>query len=80
MIYAIAVKEVLKETVLVNAETLEDAIQLAQDSYDNGEIVIDYDNFLEADINASSNWKNGIYTGSEEMKQYYLKLGFKDNI
>lgn len=65
--YAITVTEVLVKTVLVLERTPGEALKKVEEAYENAEIVLDYDNFIEAEINLSPDWKDGIFTGSTEL-------------
>lgn len=43
--FNVQVKEILRRVVEIEAETLEDAINIAEDMYQNEEIVLDADDF-----------------------------------
>ena len=42
----IEVKEILSRVVTVNADSVDDAINIVVDMYDNEEIVLDYNDFI----------------------------------
>lgn len=50
--YVVYITETLQRKVLVNAETMSDAIEQVQEQYDNSEIVLDSSDYLEVDFNA----------------------------
>ena len=48
--FNVQVKEILRRVVEVEAETLEDAINIVDEMYQNEEIVLDADDFAYVDI------------------------------
>ena len=46
----VRIKEVLSRTVDVNAETELDALDIVKQDYDNGEIVLDADDFVDVEF------------------------------
>lgn len=46
----ITVKEVLKRTVSIEADNVSDAVQKANEMYDNEEIVLDYEDLYSTDV------------------------------
>lgn len=48
--FNIQVKEILRRVVEIEADTLEEAINIAEDMYQNEEIVLDADDFTYVDI------------------------------
>lgn len=49
--FEIEIVEVLRRTVTVEADDVQDAIEIAQALYDDGEVVLDYDDHVSTDIN-----------------------------
>lgn len=74
-IYAIQITETLQKTVLVKSENLEKGIEKVKKSYDNGEIVLDYEDFQDVEFYKSSCYKDGVFTGDEKLREcYYHQL------
>lgn len=48
--FNIEIKEVLKRTVEIEAESVDEAINIAEDMYNDAEIVLDADDFAYTDI------------------------------
>lgn len=74
--YGISVKEILKRTVIVEAESLEEAIQKVNDAYKREEIVLDVDDCDETEIEPSPYFGNG--SGEilkDEDVSFYWHLG-----
>lgn len=46
--YYISITETLNKIVEVHAETSEEALQKAEDAYDNGEVELDYNDYVDA--------------------------------
>lgn len=57
--YGISVREILKRTVIVEAENLEEAIQKVEDAYEREKIVLDVDDYDETEIEPSPYFGNG---------------------
>lgn len=49
--FYISITETLKRTVEVHAETVDEALQKAEDAYHNDEIVLDSEDFIDTDFN-----------------------------
>ena len=50
MKYVIRIEETLAKHVIVEADNADDAINIAESAYQNGNIELDYDDFCNADI------------------------------
>lgn len=48
--YGISVREILKRTVIVEAENLEEAIQKVEDAVERDEIILDVDDYDDREI------------------------------
>lgn len=59
--YGISVREILKRTVIVEAENLEEAIQKVEDAVERDEILLDYDNYDDREIVPSEYFEDGKY-------------------
>lgn len=57
--YGISVKEILKRTVIVEAENLEEAIQKVEDAVEREEIILDVDDYDAREIVPSEYWNGG---------------------
>jgi hypothetical protein len=52
--YVIRVVETLAKSYVVSADSLEEAIEKTQQKYDDGDIVLEYDDFSEYEITEST--------------------------
>ncbi|RKI83759.1 hypothetical protein D7V90_07660 [bacterium 1xD42-87] len=57
--YGISVREILKRTVIVEAESLEEAIQKVEDAVEREEIILDVDDYDDREIVPSEYFGNG---------------------
>lgn len=55
MEYKLKVTETLSHIIEVEAESKESALEIAQEMYNNGEIVLDYDDFVCENIKLVEN-------------------------
>ena len=69
--YGISVREILKRTVIVEAENIEEAIQKVEEAVEREEIILDYD---DREIIPSKYWEDGEIPEGEDVS-YYWKLG-----
>ena len=69
--YGISVKEILKRTVIVEAETLEEAIQKVEESVEREEIILDVDDYDDREIVPSEYWKGGKVPDGEDISFYW---------
>lgn len=53
MTYTVVIEELLKTQVVVEAETPEEAKEMVQKQYEDGEIVLDYNNYVTTDISVT---------------------------
>ena len=74
-IYKVRVTETLAKTFAVKADSLDEAIDLVQKSYDNATIILDADDFDECCIEKSP-YANEDGTIEEDELDYYEKLNF----
>ena len=67
MKYLVKIEETLAKHVIVEAESLDEAVTIAEDAYINGNIKLDYDDFCDTDV---------VYVreASEEDKKYYEEV------
>ncbi len=73
--YGISVREILKRTVIVEAENLEEALQKVEDAVERDEIILDVDDYDDREIVPSEYFGNG--TGEipdGEDVSYYWQL------
>ena len=57
--YGISVREILKRTVIVEAENLEEAIQKVENAVDREEIILDVDDYDDREIIPSEYFEGG---------------------
>lgn len=74
-IYAIRVTETLARTIAVKANSLNEAINLVNNAYDEEKIILDYNDYYECDISPSP-YACTDGTITEENATYYEKLNF----
>ncbi len=55
-VYGISVKEILKRTVIVEAENVEDAVRKAEEAVECEEVILDVDDFDDREIVPSEYW------------------------
>ena len=53
MTYTIVIEELLKAQVVVEAETPEEAKEMVQNQYEDGEIVLDYSDYTTTNISVT---------------------------
>ncbi len=58
-VYGISVKEILKRTVIVEAENVEDAVRKAEEAVECEEVILDVDDFDDREIVPSEYWGEG---------------------
>ncbi len=63
-VYGISVKEILKRTVIVEAENVEDAVRKAEEAVECEEVILDVDDFDDREIVPSEYWGEGGGQGS----------------
>lgn len=69
--YGISVREILKRTVIVEAENLEEAIQKVEDAVEREEIILDVDDYDNREIVPSEYWNDGEVPDGEDVSFYW---------
>lgn len=69
--YGISVKEILKRTIIVDAENLEDAIQKVEDAVERDEIILDVDDYDEREIVPSEYFEGGKVPEGKDVSFYW---------
>lgn len=70
-VYGISVKEILKRTVIVEAENVEDAVRKAEEAVERGEVILDVDDFDDREIVPSEYWEGGRIPDGEDVSCYW---------
>lgn len=73
--YGISVREILKRTVIVEAESLEEAIQKVERAVEREEIILDVDDYDDREIIPSEYWKDGKVPDRENVSFYWHIIG-----
>ena len=76
-IYAITITETLTRTIAVKADSLDEALDMIDNAYDNQQIILDADDYNGTDIEKSEYAETDEGTISEETAEYYEKFNFK---
>lgn len=77
--YGISVSEILKRTVIVEAENLKEAIQKVEDAVEREEIILDVDDYDDREIIPSEYFGNGSgEVPEDEDVSFYWHIG-EDN-
>lgn len=71
MKYAISVKEILKRTVIVEAESLNDAISNVWAAKQDGEISLDYDDYYGDEVVASEYFADGVVPENADVSSFW---------
>ena len=69
--YGISVREILKRTVIVEAENLEEAIRKVEEEVEKEKIILDYDDYDDREIVPSEYWKDGRVPDEEDVSFYW---------
>lgn len=69
--YGISVREILKRTVIVEAENLEEAIQKVEEAVERDEIILDVDDYDDREIVPSEYWEDGKVPEGEDVSFYW---------
>lgn len=69
--YGISVREILKRTVIVEAENLEEAIRKVEDAVEREEIILDVDDYDEREIVPSEYFEDGKVPDGEDVNFYW---------
>lgn len=75
--YGISVREILKRTIIVEAENLDEAIQKVEDAVERDEIILDVDDYDDREIVPSEYFECGKIPEGEDVS-FYWHLG-EDN-
>lgn len=69
--YGISVREILKRTVIVEAENIEEAIKKVEEAVDREEIILDVDDYDDREIMPSEYFENGKVPDGEDVSFYW---------
>lgn len=69
--YGISVREILKRTVIAEAESLEEAIQKVEKAVECDEIVLDVDDYNDREIIPSEYWEDGKVPEGEDVSFFW---------
>lgn len=72
--YGISVREILKRTVIVEAENLEDAMQKVEEAVERDEIILDYDDYDDRKITPSEYFEGGKVPDGKDVSFYWHLL------
>ena len=72
--FGISVREILKRTVIVEAEDVEEAVQKVEEAVWRDEVILDADDYEEREIVPSEYWEGGKIPDEEDVS-YYWQLG-----
>lgn len=69
--YGISVREILKRTIIVEAENLDEAIQKVEAAVEREEIILDVDDYDDREIVPSEYWEDGKVPNGEDVSFYW---------
>lgn len=69
--YGISVREILKRTVIVEADSLEEAIQKVEGAVERDEILLDYDDYDDREIVPSEYFEGGKVPEGQDVSFYW---------
>ena len=69
--YGISVREILKKTVIVEAENLEEAIQKVEEAVERDEIILDVDDYDDREIIPSEYFDGGKVPDGQDVSFYW---------
>lgn len=72
--YGISVREILKRTVIVEAENLNEAIRKVEEAVEREEIILDVDDYDEREIIPSEYFEGGKVPDGKDVS-YYWQIG-----
>lgn len=78
--YGISVREILKRTVIVEAENAEEAVRKTEDAVEREEIILDVDDYDDREIEPSEYWKGGRIPDEEDVSCYWQLDGCNGGI
>lgn len=68
--YGICVKEILKKTVIVNADSLKEALEKVQEAVDREEIILGPDDYDEGEVLPREDWEDGLVPEGKDVSCY----------
>lgn len=69
--YGISVREILKRTVIAEAESIEEAVQKVEAAVERDEIILDVDDYDDREIVPSEYWEEGKIPDGEDVSCYW---------
>ena len=69
--YGISVREILKRTVIVEANSLEEAMRKVEAAVERDEIILDLDDYDDRKIVPSEYWDGGKVPDGEDVSSYW---------
>lgn len=69
--YAVSVREILKRTVIVEAENIEESIEKVENAVGRGEIILNVDDCNNREIVPSEYWEGGKVPEGEDVSYYW---------
>lgn len=69
--YGISVIEILKRTVIVEADDLEEAMQKVEEAVERDEIILDYDDYNDREITPSEYFENGKVPDGKDISSFW---------
>lgn len=69
--YGISVREILKRTVIVEAENIEEAIKKVEEAVEREEIILDVDDYDDREIIPSEYFEGGKVPDGEDVSFYW---------
>ncbi len=69
--YGISVREILKRTVIVEAENAEKAVQKVEEAVERDEVLLDVDDYDDREIVPSEYWEGGRIPDGEDVSCYW---------
>ena len=69
--YGISVREILKRTVIVEAENIEEAIQKVEEAVERDEIILNVDDYDDREIMPSEYFEGGKIPEGEDVSFYW---------
>ena len=69
--YGISVREILNRIVIVDAENLEEAIQMVEAAVERKEIILNADDYDDREIIPSEYWDDGKVPEDEDVRFYW---------
>lgn len=70
--YAISIKEILKRTVITEAENIDEAIKKVETAVEHGEIILYADDYDGREITPSEYWDDGKVPDSEDVSHHSM--------